>query len=118
MELTHTHHVRRQDVSLPRPPQMRPLDAQLTAIADRRQLGLFDSRYHSTQQCARPRGGSPLAASGSLWWTERQSDRAGLVLRQQALGRMRCSLPVDLLAQLAGPRLCAQGGQWPVGGVP
>ena len=39
----------RQIESVPKPPRMRPLEAQLAAIADRRQLGLYDSRYHSTQ---------------------------------------------------------------------
>ena len=32
--------------------EVRPLDAQLAAIGDRRYLGMYDARFHSTNKCA------------------------------------------------------------------
>ena len=40
---------------------MRPFDAQRSAIGDRRYLGGFDARFHSTSQCAQP---LPLSMEG------------------------------------------------------
>ena len=64
---------------------VRPFDAQRAAIGDRRYLGMYDARFHSTHWCAGAPAASVCRAMSALW-AKRQARRGIFVSKFWAAG--------------------------------